>query len=68
MDNVLFPQLVNKPTRITAKTSIVIDHVFTNNLNNISEVCVACYTISDYFPVDLTRTVFLSVLSVSTYL
>ena len=57
MDNLHFSQLVDKPTGITAKTSTRIDHVFTNNVNTISEVCAPCYAISDHVQVALTRKV-----------
>ena len=53
MDNFSqFSRLVDKPTGISTNTSTLIDHVFTNYLNNTS---VPCYAISDHLPVALTR-------------
>ena len=40
MENLNLTQMVNSATRVTETTSTLIDHVFTNNINNIIEVCI----------------------------
>ena len=50
-------QLVTSPTRVTQSSSTIIDHVYTSNPENITEIFVPYYTISDYFPVCLSRKV-----------
>lgn len=55
LDSVDFTQLVCQPTRVTQTTSTLIDHAFTNTPNNISEVTVQRYSISDHYPVYITR-------------
>ena len=40
MENLNLTQMVNSATRVTETTSTLIDHVFTNNTNNIIEVCI----------------------------
>ena len=48
-------QLVQVPTRVTDTTRTLIDHAFTNSCENIINVTVPIYAISDHFPVCLTR-------------
>ena len=48
-------QLVTEPTRVTQTSSSLIDHVYSSNPENISECFVPFYSISDHFPVCLTR-------------
>jgi hypothetical protein len=48
-------QLVNSPTRVTSKSQTIIDHIYTMNPQNISEVIVPNINISDHFPVAFTR-------------
>lgn len=50
-------QLVSQPTRVTETTSTTIDHVYTSHPENISEVFVSNYSISDHFPVCFSRKV-----------
>ena len=50
-------QLVSEPTRITETTSTLIDHIYTTHQENIAEIFVAHYAISDHFPVCITRKV-----------
>ena len=54
-DSVNLTQIVDSPTRVTATSSTIIDHAYTNKPENIVEVCVPCYAISDHYPVCLTR-------------
>ena len=48
-------QLVEEPTRVTSKSSTVIDHIYTNNREKISEVYVPKLGISDHYPICFTR-------------
>ena len=50
-----FTQLVDSPTRVTSHFSTLIDHVFTNTPCNILETNVPSYSISDHFPICITR-------------
>ena len=49
-----FAQLVSKPTRITDHSATLIDHVYTNNIENISSCNVLTYNISDHLPIATT--------------
>lgn len=55
INSLQFDQLVQEPTRITDTTETLIDHVYSNLPENIIEVSVPCYAISDHYPVCLTR-------------
>ena len=48
-------QLISKPTRVTEKSSTIIDHVYTSHPENIPESFVSHYSISDHFPVCFSR-------------
>ena len=48
-------QVINFPTRVTSNTKTLIDHVYTNTPENIVETTVPCYSISDHYPVCITR-------------
>ena len=48
-------QLVDTPTRVTALSSTVIDHAYSNMPENIVDIFVPVYAISDHYPVCLTR-------------
>ena len=50
-----FEQLINKATRVSDKSQTLIDHVYTNKPENISEICVPVYAASDHYPVCITR-------------
>ena len=54
-DNLNLKQLVEAPTRVTDTTRTLIDHAFTNACENIINVTVPIYSISDHFPVCLSR-------------
>ena len=47
-------QLVDTPTGVTASTSTIIDHAYSNKPENILDIFVPCYAISDHYPVCLT--------------
>jgi endonuclease/exonuclease/phosphatase family metal-dependent hydrolase len=47
-------QLITIPTRVTATSETLIDHVYVNNTRNIVEVCVPVYGCSDHYPVCVT--------------
>jgi hypothetical protein len=50
-----FTQLIDTPTRVTDKSATIIDHVYTNKPENISEINVPVYTLSDHYPVFIIR-------------
>ena len=50
-------QLVSSPTRITQSSSTIIDHIYTSNPENITATFVPDYSISDHFPICLSRKV-----------
>ena len=51
-----FQQLVNQPTRVTKKSSII-DHIYSNRDDRICEISIPSVTLSDHFPVCVTRKV-----------
>ena len=53
MESMNFTQLVKFPTRITDRTTTLIDHVFTNKPEHIIEINIPSYALSD-FPVAIT--------------
>jgi exonuclease III len=50
-----FTQLVTKPTRVSANSKTLIDHVFTNRPQNITETNIPSYSVSDHYPICFTR-------------
>ena len=54
-DNLNLKQLVQTPARVTDTSRTLIDHAFTNASENIINVTVPEFSISDHFPVCLTR-------------
>ena len=44
-------QLDDTPTRVTASTSTINDHAYSNKPENIIDIFVPCYAISDHYPV-----------------
>ena len=55
MQNYNFTQLINQPTRICDSSQTLIDHLYSNNPDNISAVHVPTYAISDHYPICLTH-------------
>ena len=55
MESFNFTQLVDTLTRVTSHSSTLIGHVFTNTPCNILETNVPSYSISDHFPICITR-------------
>jgi hypothetical protein len=47
-------QLVDTPTRTTATSQTLIDHIYTSDPQHITEICVPPIGCSDHFPVCLT--------------
>ena len=47
-------QMIKLPTRVTKRTSTIIDHVYTNDENLINEVLVPEIGISDHYPIAVT--------------
>ena len=50
-------QIVTEPTRVTETTATIIDHIYVSNPENISNCYVSKLSISDHFPVCLSRKV-----------
>ena len=50
-----FQQLIIKPTRVTNISETLIDHVYSNNPENVSENAVPNFCLSDHYPVCFTR-------------
>ena len=48
-------QIIDQPTRVTANTSKIIDHVYVSNTDRIAEFMVPCIAISDHYPICFTR-------------
>ena len=56
METLNVSQLVKRPTtRVTDRSATLIDHVFLNIDSTISEINVPCWSISDHYPVTITR-------------
>ena len=55
MDNLHLSQLVSSPTRVTDTSETIIDHVYSNFPDNITSITVPHYSISDHYPVCVTR-------------
>ncbi|MCG7876956.1 MAG: reverse transcriptase family protein, partial [Candidatus Thiodiazotropha endolucinida] len=50
-------QVIKEPTRVTAHSEKLIDHVYASALSNVAESFVPCIAISDHYPVCFTRKV-----------
>lgn len=48
-------QMVSEPTRVTQTSSTIIDHLYTTNPENVAECFVPSLSISDHFPICITR-------------
>ncbi len=46
-----FLQIVTKPTRVTAESATLIDHVLTNATSDSLSTYILCYTMSDHVPI-----------------
>ena len=55
INSVNLAQIITKPTRVTAKSKTLIDHIYTSNPNYIVNHSVPCYDISDHYPVCAIR-------------
>ena len=60
-ENLNFSQLVLSPTRVTDSSETIIDHVYSNVPDKIVSVSVPHYSISDHYPVCVTRKTFKSI-------
>ena len=47
-------QLIHTPTRVTKRSSTIIDHIYVSCTENISDIQVPCLGISDHYPVAFT--------------
>ena len=54
-NNLNLTQVICSPTRVTDKSETLIDHVYTNVSDNITCTSVPCYSISDHYPICVTR-------------
>ena len=54
-ESINLSQLVDTPTRVTETSSTLIDHAYSNKPENIADIFVPSYSISDHYPVCLTR-------------
>ncbi len=50
-------QLIKSPTRISKNNSTLIDHLYTNMINHVTEWCVSHLSLSDHFPVCFTHSI-----------
>ena len=50
-------QIINQPTRVTAHSEKIIDHIYASHSSNVAETFVPCIAVSDHYPVCFTRTV-----------
>ena len=57
LESVHLTQVITEPTRVTANSSTLIDHVYVSNPQTITHQCVPMYAISDHYPVCITRRV-----------
>ena len=48
-------QIIKEPTRVTDVTKSLIDHIYVTNSENVQESHVVKYSISDHYPVGMTR-------------
>ncbi|XP_060580125.1 uncharacterized protein LOC132736928 [Ruditapes philippinarum] len=48
-------QLITQPTRVTQTSSTIIDHLYTNQPQNICDIKIPILSISDHFPIVFTR-------------
>ena len=55
MSSLGLTQLISKPTRVTAESQTLIDHIYTNNEENIQSVSVEKLCISDHYAVFCNR-------------
>lgn len=50
-----FQQLISNPTRVTNVSETLIDHIYSNVPDNITETKVPHFAVSDHYPVCFTR-------------
>jgi hypothetical protein len=54
-------QIVKKTTRVTKDSKTLIDHIYITNLEKLQESHVVQYSVSDHYPVCMTRSEQISV-------
>ena len=54
-------QIVNEPTRVTKESKTLIDHIYITNLEKLQKSHVVQYSVSDHYPVCMTRSEQISV-------
>ena len=50
-----FQQIIKDPTRVTATSKTLLDHIYVTNSETVHESHVIKYPISDHFPIGMTR-------------
>lgn len=55
IDTFNLSQLITQPTRVTPTSSTTIDHIYSNQPQNISYTAVPILSISDHYPIIFTR-------------
>ncbi len=55
LDNVHLTQMISEPTRVTAHSKTLIDHIYVSHPQSIVHHCVPIYAVSDHYPVCVTR-------------
>ena len=48
-------QVISTPTRVTFNSKTLIDHAYVSNPENITDISVPIYGISDHYPICITR-------------
>ncbi len=56
VNSFMLKQIIYVPTRVTSSSSTIIDHVYTNNPGNITNISVPSLSISDHYPVCFSKT------------
>ncbi|VDI44092.1 Hypothetical predicted protein [Mytilus galloprovincialis] len=50
-----FQQVIKEPTRVTNESKTLIDHIYVTSLSMVKEAHVSKYSISDHYPICMTR-------------
>jgi endonuclease/exonuclease/phosphatase family metal-dependent hydrolase len=53
--------ILSEPTRVTKESKTLIDHIYITNLEKLQESHVVQYSVSDHYPVCMTRSEQISV-------
>ena len=50
-----YKQLIESATRVTKTSTSIIDHIYTNRPDVVTEIKVPNFSVSDHYPVCITR-------------